>query len=81
MSASGDRTVKVWDLHTGSCVMTLTGHTKGIACVQFDGRRIVSGSSDNTIRIYDRATGAEVACLNGHHSLVRTVQVRFGDFR
>lgn len=79
VSASGDRTIKAWDINTGTCTKTYTGHTKGIACVQFDGRRIVSGSSDNTVRIFDAATSAEVACLPGHSNLVRTVQARFGD--
>ena len=79
VSASGDRTTKAWDLHTGDVVKNFVGHTKGIACVQFDGRRIVSGSSDQTVRIYDAASQAEVACLTGHHHLVRTVQARFGD--
>ncbi|KAI5256812.1 WD40 repeat-like protein [Aureobasidium subglaciale] len=79
VSASGDRTIKAWDINTGTCTRTFTGHTKGIACVQYDGRRIVSGSSDNTVRIFDAATSAEVACLPGHSNLVRTVQARFGD--
>ena len=79
VSASGDRSVKVWDVRTGACTRTFSGHNKGIACVQFDGRRIVSGSSDETVRIFDRATGAEVACLSGHTNLVRTVQAQFGD--
>lgn len=79
VSASGDRAVKVFNIHTGECVATCKGHTKGIACVQYDGKRIVSGSSDNTIRIYDPATEAEVACLQGHTRLVRTIQSAFGD--
>ena len=79
VSASGDRTIKAWDLHTGKLSKNYLGHTKGIACVQFDGRRIVSGSSDNTVRIFDAQQQAEVACLGGHDNLVRTVQARFGD--
>lgn len=79
VSASGDRSVKVWNVRTGACLKSFSGHSKGIACVQFDGRRIVSGSSDETVRIFDRATGAEVACLQGHKNLVRTVQAQFGD--
>jgi F-box and WD-40 domain protein 1/11 len=79
VSASGDRTVKVWDIHTGVCTALCLGHTKGIACVQYDGKRIVSGSSDNTIRIYDPVSQAEVACLTGHTKLVRTVQASFND--
>ncbi|MCJ1402247.1 hypothetical protein MMC11_005467 [Xylographa trunciseda] len=79
VSASGDRSLKVWDIHSGARNAICIGHTKGIACVQYDGRRIVSGSSDNTIRIFDAATQAEVACLIGHSKLVRTVQASFGD--
>ena len=79
VSASGDRTIKMWDIDSSQCLKQYSGHTKGIACVQFDGRRIVSGSSDNTVRIFDAATAAEVACLSGHMNLVRTVQARFGD--
>ncbi|KAI9792852.1 MAG: hypothetical protein M1833_001011 [Piccolia ochrophora] len=78
VSASGDRTIKVWSLQTGLCDMTIPGHNKGIACVQYDGRRIVSGSSDNSVKIFDRS-GGEVACLRGHENLVRTVQAGFGD--
>ncbi|KAK2732349.1 hypothetical protein FQN57_002935 [Myotisia sp. PD_48] len=79
VSASGDRLIKIWNIHSGSCLKTLVGHQKGIACVQFDGQRIVSGSNDDTVRIYDHASGAEVACLQGHRDLVRTVQAGFGD--
>jgi F-box and WD-40 domain protein 1/11 len=79
VSASGDRLIKIWDIHTGACIKTLMGHNKGIACVQFDSRRIVSGSNDDTVRIYDHVSGAEVACLQGHQNLVRTVQAGFGD--
>ncbi|CAK4000870.1 WD40 repeat, partial [Lecanosticta acicola] len=81
VSASGDRSIKSWDIHTGNFVKSYSGHTKGIACVQFDGRRIVSGSSDNSVRIFDYDTTAEVACLDGHNNLVRTVQARFGDLQ
>lgn len=79
VSASGDRHVKVWNIHTGECTAICRGHQKGIACVQYDGKRIISGSSDNTIRIYDPVTQAEVACLQGHNRLVRTIQSAFED--
>jgi F-box and WD-40 domain protein 1/11 len=79
VSASGDRTIRAWNIHTGKCEKQFLGHTKGIACVQYDGRRIISGSSDNTVRIFDADRQVEVACLTGHSNLVRTVQARFGD--
>lgn len=79
VSASGDRTVKVWNWPDRTCTRTLIGHTKGIACVQYDGRRIVSGSSDNEVKVFDKESGLEVASLRAHSNLVRTVQAGFGD--
>jgi F-box and WD-40 domain protein 1/11 len=79
VSASGDRTVKVWNWVDQTCTRTLIGHTKGIACVQYDGRRIVSGSSDNEVKVFDKESGLEVASLRAHTNLVRTVQAGFGD--
>ncbi|QSZ29610.1 hypothetical protein DSL72_004126 [Monilinia vaccinii-corymbosi] len=79
VSASGDRTVKVWNWKKNTCIRTLLGHGKGIACVQYDGRRIVSGSSDNEVKVFDKESGLEVASLRGHTNLVRTVQAGFGD--
>jgi F-box and WD-40 domain protein 1/11 len=50
VSASGDRTIKVWDMSTCEFVRTLNGHKRGIACLQYKDQLIVSGSSDNSIR-------------------------------
>ena len=33
ISASRDKTLKVWDLKTGQCVMTLQGHTDSVISV------------------------------------------------
>ena len=79
VSASGDRYLKVFDIHSGVCTSVCKGHNKGIACVQYDGKRVVSGSSDNTIRIFDPISRAEIACLEGHSKLVRTIQASFCD--
>ena len=79
VSASGDRNLRVWNIHTGQCTSKIPAHEKGIACVQYDGKRIVSGSSDNSIRIWDPATKTEVARLEGHTRLVRTLQAAFTD--
>lgn len=50
VSASGDRTIKVWNTSNCEFVRTLNGHKRGIACLQYRDRLVVSGSSDNTIR-------------------------------
>lgn len=50
VSASGDRTIKVWSADSCEFVRTLNGHRRGIACLQYRDRLIVSGSSDYSIR-------------------------------
>ena len=77
VSGSGDRTIKIWETSSWTCVRTILGHTKGIASLAFslDYTCLVSGSSDETIRIWDLGTGAERACLAGHSNLVRSLTV------
>ena len=58
-TASGDRTVRLWDVNTGGPLRTLTGHTGWVRSAAFspDGMTIVSGSYDRTARLWDAATG------------------------
>ncbi|KAI9155515.1 F-box/WD repeat-containing protein 1A [Paramyrothecium foliicola] len=79
VSVSGDRHIKIWNWPKEVCTKTIPAHEKGIACVEYDGRRIVSGSSDYEVCIFDAPTGLKVAQLRGHAHLVRTVQAGFGD--
>ncbi|KAF8982874.1 hypothetical protein BGZ46_000436 [Entomortierella lignicola] len=78
VSASGDKTIKIWSFETGECLRTLEGHGRGIACIQFEGNIIVSGSSDRSIKIWDIAKGECVKTLVGHEGLVRTLQFTGG---
>jgi WD40 repeat protein len=69
-SGGKDKTVKLWDVNTGSEIATLLGHTDAVRCCQFspDGRRIVSSSEDKTIKLWDRATGKLLITLAGHEA-------------
>ncbi|KAJ2805718.1 hypothetical protein H4S07_003958 [Coemansia furcata] len=74
VSASGDRSIKVWDLERRTCILTLADHARGVACLDFDGRFIVSGSSDRSIRIWSLdSRRCERTIHNAHTDLVRTV--------
>jgi len=68
VSASSDKTLKIWDGVSGRELHTLTGHTDKVrACaINHDGSYIVSASDDKTLKIWDAATGAEQATLAGH---------------
>lgn len=77
VSGSGDRSICIWSLQTGKMLHKIEIHQRGIACLQYNGRSIVSGSTDESVRIYDIEQKTEVACLQGHTDLVRSVQAVF----
>ena len=77
VSASEDRTLKIWDLDTGCVVATLEGHAgRVLACsVTPDGRRVVSASEDRTLKVWDLATGRVRSTLEGHADCVTACAV------
>ena len=66
-SGSRDKTIKVWDAQSGTCIRTLTGHTAWVYSVSWspDGKYIASGAHDNTIRVWDASTGICIHTLDG----------------
>ena len=70
--ASGDRTVRVWDVAAAKCVAVLTGHTDEVFSAAFhpDGNRLASAGRDRAIWLWDLSTGEEVARLGGHTNYV-----------
>src|SRR5436305_342483 len=74
-AASGDQTIKLSDVATGTEQATLKGHTGLVWSVAYspDGRTLASGSWDKTIKLWDAATGKEQATLKGHTTMVEFV--------
>ncbi|KAG9101488.1 hypothetical protein FS749_006391 [Ceratobasidium sp. UAMH 11750] len=57
ISASGDRSVRIWDTVKGTIVASLEGwHSRGIASIDFHPPYIVSGSSDKYVRVFNLQT-------------------------
>ncbi|MBN1221418.1 MAG: hypothetical protein JXM69_21015 [Anaerolineae bacterium] len=71
-SAGGDKTIRLWDLQTGSQRQILVGHEGGVLDVDFspDGTRLASSSADRTIILWDLATGKPSLTLTGHTNFV-----------
>ncbi len=67
-SSSFDRTVRIWDAHTGEQLQTLTGHTGPVFSVAWspDGQVMASGSADKSIRLWSKETGQEIQVFHGH---------------
>jgi len=77
VSASGDRTLKVWDLGSGRLLITLEGHAGPVtACaVTPDGRRVVSASWDRTLELWDLDSGRALTTFEGHTDYVTACAV------
>ncbi|MDF5730596.1 MAG: WD40 repeat domain-containing protein, partial [Rhizonema sp. PD38] len=74
-SASGDRSVKLWDTNTGKEIKTLIGHTNPVNGVSFspDGKMLASASNDKSVKLWDTNTGKEIKTLTGHTNWVNGV--------
>ena len=52
ISGSSDKTIKIWEIESGSCLKTLKGHQKTVECVVIlSVKKIASGSLDKTIKV------------------------------
>jgi hypothetical protein len=73
VTASHDRTARVWNAVTGAEIAVLKGHESQLNSAAFspDGRRVVTASDDKTARVWDASTGAEIAVLKGHEKGVK----------
>ncbi|CDS02671.1 hypothetical protein LRAMOSA00076 [Lichtheimia ramosa] len=73
-SASGDGTVKVWNLRDSlpQCATTLTGHSGDVYSARYHPHQdyIVTGGYDKSVRLYDINTGAVIKTFQGHQLAV-----------
>jgi hypothetical protein len=74
VTASSDKTARIWDARTGAQLAILSGHGGRVYCAAYspDGMRIVTASYDNTARIWDARSGRQLAVFAGHSSYVRS---------
>ncbi|KAF2400845.1 nuclear distribution protein PAC1 [Trichodelitschia bisporula] len=77
VSASRDRTLKIWDVTTGYCVKTIRGHADWVRDVapSFDGRWLLSGGNDQSARLWDASSGEMKGTFVGHEHVVECVAI------
>jgi WD40 repeat protein len=70
LTASNDRTAKLWETKTGREIRTFKGHSSGVNSVDSspDGKFIVTGSSDGSAKLWDVVTGREFRALGSSDS-------------
>ena len=76
LTASYDRTARLWDAASGKELVVLRGHERLVysAVLSADGSKVLTASSDRTARLWDAASGKELVALRGHENdVVRAV--------
>jgi WD40 repeat protein len=73
-SASGDKTVKLWDFGSGRLLRSFE-HPEAVYDLKFsrDGQSLLSACQDNRVRLWDAATGQLVRTFEGHTDAVNSV--------
>ena len=62
VSSSEDKTIRLWDVNTGQCLLTLHGHQSGVSCMVLtscgntntntnNSNMLVTGSRDRTLKV------------------------------
>jgi len=74
-SGSKDKSIKLWNAHTGRAVATIDGRSGTIWSVAFspDGSTLASGGMDHSVRLWNVSTGRLRATLQGHAGPVHSV--------
>jgi WD40 repeat protein len=75
VSASSDKTVKLWDAGSGKTLQTLRGHLNWVNAVAFspDGKTLALALSDKTVKLWDTGSGKTLQTLRGHLDWVNAV--------
>jgi WD40 repeat protein len=65
VTASADKTARVWDARNGKELSRLLGHSDSVVSASFsaDGMRVVTASADKTARVWDARSGKELSRL------------------
>ena len=77
ITGCGDRTIRVFDIESGTCIKQISSHEKMIASLALspDGQYIISAGGDEDIFIHHKQSGCLVSRLRGHDELTRTLMV------
>ncbi|XP_016142736.1 katanin p80 WD40 repeat-containing subunit B1-like [Sinocyclocheilus grahami] len=67
-----DCRVNIWAVSKPNCIMSLTGHTSPVECIQFNSseERVVAGSQSGSLRLWDLEAAKILRTLMGHKASI-----------
>ncbi len=74
VTASDDKTAKLWDVESGKEIVTLRGHQDGLFWTRFspDGKRFATGSVDGEVRLWNAQSGELLSTFRDKEAAFRT---------
>lgn len=76
LSSSWDKTIRLWDTNTGSCVHVFRGHGDWVhSLAVINESYFLSGSDDRTIKLWNLNRGDCIRTFSGHESFVKAISV------
>lgn len=77
ISASDDKTLRLWDIKTGEQIRCFHGHEGKVRSVALVWERnlAISASGDHTLRVWNLEDNRQHRCLKGHQDGVNTVVI------
>ncbi|KAG7327783.1 hypothetical protein KOW79_009389 [Hemibagrus wyckioides] len=78
-----DCRVNIWAVNKPNCIMSLTGHTTPVECVQFSTseEQVVAGSKSGSLRVWDLEAAKIFRTLTGHKANICSVDFHpFGEY-
>ncbi|OMO84994.1 hypothetical protein CCACVL1_10485 [Corchorus capsularis] len=77
ITASGDKTVKIWAIDDGSCLQTFEGHTSSVLRVSYltRGTQFVSCGADGLVKLWTIETNECIATYDQHEDKIWALAV------
>uniref|UniRef100_A0AAR2LY18 Katanin p80 WD40 repeat-containing subunit B1 n=1 Tax=Pygocentrus nattereri TaxID=42514 RepID=A0AAR2LY18_PYGNA len=78
-----DCRVNIWAVNKPNCIMSLTGHTSPVVCVQFSSseEQVVAGSESGSLRVWDLEAAKILRTLMGHKANICSLDFHpFGEY-
>lgn len=78
-----DKKVNMWAIGKPNVILSLSGHTTSVECVQFNGSEelVCAGSQSGTLKIWDLEAAKVVRTLTGHKANIKSIDFHpYGEF-